>query len=376
MARFKKVTDEDFARLHIRDMETETLSQAMSFIDSLTKFRSVEKLQSTYFKGVKTALENTASDKIYCDYRIEGTVTGRLSCGAYKAPVGTKKFPLGISFHTVPRDAGEDMSRSIRQLCIAPNNEWFITADYKAMELRVLAHVANETNMIKAFVMGEDLHKYTASLIYEKNIEDVTKEERQIAKSVSFLVVYGGGAWKLSKTANVSLAVAERTIAKFQEVYPRVFTWMEQVKAEVYEKHYATSMFGRRRNLPDITSPIQKIQDRCLRQAINFEIQSPASDIVCFSVLDIADEFELRRMKSGLLGTVHDSVEAGSPSDELEEALQIMYHKMTKYPRLKAAGYNLRVPIEIEVEIGRSFSGGTEVKFDKTGSVLNREIFV
>ena len=370
----KKTTDEDIAKLHIKSLKTETLKKALEFINILTEWKSADKLYSTYFEGTQKALNNTGNGRIYFDYRLEGTVTGRLSCGAYKASKEGKEYPLGLSFHTLPRDKEDGDSTSIRQICIVEDGYDFITGDFKAMELRVLAHIAKEKNMIKAFHSGEDLHKYTASLIYEKAIDKITKEERQIAKSISFLVVYGGGAWKLSKTANISLAIAERTIAKFQEIYPGVFEWMDKIKDEIYSQHYTTSIFGRRRNLPDIISPVQKIQDRCIRQGVNFVIQSSASDIVCYCVLDIAKEFKLRGMESSIIGTVHDSIEVRSPKSETEEALQIMYHKMTSYPLLKHYGYFFSVPIEVELEVGRSFSGGNKVEFSKKGSIVNRSI--
>lgn len=366
--RKKKLTDEDIAKLHIKEVSTKNLKESLLFIDALIKWRSVDKLRSTYFEGVKKSLVNTCNSRIYFDYRIEGTVTGRLSCGSYKAG----KDRLGVSFHTLPRDKKD--SESIRDVCIVADPNIFVTADFSTMELRVLAHVANETNMIRAFESGADLHTYTASLIFEKAIEDVTREERQIAKSVSFLVVYGGGAWKLSKTANVSLKVAEQTIAKFKEVYPRVFAWMDEVKEKVYKDHYITSLFGRRRNLPDIVSNVQQVRDTCIRQAINFVIQSSASDITCYAVLDIAEELRLRNMDSKLIGTVHDSIEAEVVPYELEEVLQIMHNKMVNYPRLRKAGYNLKVPIAIEIEVGKSFSGGEKVEFDSKSRILNREV--
>ena len=238
----KKISHEDIAAMHIKTISTKKLDLAMDFFSDLKTYRSKSKLYSTYVLGAKKALANTGNNRIYFDYRPEGTITGRLSCGAYKAKKNGKDFPLGLSFHTLPREKKD----SIRECCIAPDGYDFITADFKAMELRVLAHVANEINMIKAFNSGADLHRYTASLIYEKDIADVTDEERQIAKSVSFLIVYGGGAWKLSKTANIPLYVAESTIQRFKEVYPGVFTWMESVKATITKEKLCKSIFNRR----------------------------------------------------------------------------------------------------------------------------------
>ncbi len=383
MAYYKKVTDEDIAKKHIQQMDTSALEETLKFLEQLKSLRSKDKLLSTYFTGANRALKNTGNGKIYFDYRLPGTVTGRLSCAAYNASLRqltkkgklssvAKKYPLGLSFHTLPRDSA-DKQDSFRSVCVAPDDWYFITGDFKAAELRVLAHVSGDVNMIKAFKSGADPHRYTASLIYEKPVGEVTKEERQIAKSVSFLTVYGGGAWKLSRTANISLAAAEKVLERLKAVYPGVFIWMEHVKSFIYENRYAISMFNRRRNLPDILSKVDKVREKCLRQGVNFEIQSAASDIVCFSLLDIANELKFRDMRSKLAGSVHDSVEMFAPAEELEEVLQIMYNKMTNYPLLRSFGYNLKVDLECEFEVGRSFVGGTEVKFSPKGSVLNFE---
>lgn len=369
MAYSKKLTDEDIAKMHIETLPTKKLEEAMDFFSALKTYRAKEKLYSTYVTGAKKALANTGDNHIYFDYRPEGTITGRLSCGAYKAIKDGKDYPLGLSFHTLPREKVD----SIRECCVAPEGYDFITADFKAMELRVLAHIANETNMIKAFNSGADLHRYTASLIYEKDIKNVTDDERQIAKSVSFLVVYGGGAWKLSKTANVSMEVAERTIAKFQEVYPRVFIWMDEVRETIRRDKHCKSLFGRRRNLPDVDSPIQQVRDGCFRQGINFGIQSSASDIVCYGLIDLDKELKYRGLDAYICGTVHDSIELISSKEDTEEVLQIMYNKLRNYPLLKSLGFNFKVPLEIEVCIGNNFAAKTEVKFSSSGSIINRE---
>ena len=121
-------------------------------------------------------------------------------------------------------------------------------------------------------------------------------------------------------------------------------------------------------------SNVQQERAPCTRQAINFVIQSSASDITCYAVLDIAEELRLRNMDSKLIGTVHDSIEAEVVPYELEEVLQIMHNKMVNYPRLRKAGYNLKVPIAIEIEVGKSFSGGEKVEFDSKSRILNRDI--
>ena len=166
---------------------TEELRTASDFLSSFLALRKAEKLQKTYIHGAKKALAYTDNGRLYVDYRLDGTATGRLSCAAYNA---TK--PMGVSFHTLPRDT----KTNIRSMFVAKKGSAFVTVDYAAMELRVLAHIAREKSMQHAFKSGADLHTYTAKLLFGK--DEITKEERQIAKTVSFLIVYGGGAFNLA----------------------------------------------------------------------------------------------------------------------------------------------------------------------------------
>ena len=168
------------SRSVIQDKSTEDLIQSRDFLKGLLNLRKSEKLAKTYIQGTKKAIEYNERDKVFVDFRFDGTATGRLSCAAYNA-----KKAMGVSFHTLPRDT----ETNIRSIFTAPKGQAFITVDYAAMELRVLSHIAKEGNMQTAFNKGADLHTYTAQLLFNKKV--VTKEDRQIAKTVSFLIVYG-----------------------------------------------------------------------------------------------------------------------------------------------------------------------------------------
>jgi DNA polymerase-1 len=355
------------SRSVIGDAPTDKLERAREFLNRLQELRGLEKLQSTYIDGVGKAVEYNKHNKVYYDFRFDGTVTGRLSCAAYSA-----RENMGVSFHTLPRTKDPN----IRSLFVAPKDHYFIAADYSAMELRILAHACRDKNLINAFFSGQDLHKYTASLIWKKPIDQITPEERQIAKSVSFLIVYGGSEFKLSKTVNIEIDEAKEIIDTYASVYPGVFTWMSEVKEFINKNKYAKSIFGRRRNLDNIKSPIPKIRSRCERQGVNFIIQSSASEITTFALLDMAMEFKKQGMESRVVASVHDSIEVISPKDEIDEALMILNHKMTQYPYLRQAmGFDCVVPLAIEVEVGSSFGGGVDVKFNKSGGVSNlREV--
>jgi len=339
----------------IAQKSTDDLLKAKDFIKGLLDLRKSEKLMRTYIKGTKDAIEYNQKDKVYVDYRFDGTATGRLSCAAYSA-----KKSMGVSFHTLPRDTDDN----IRSLFIAPDNWNFITVDYSGMELRILAHIAKERNMQKALLSGEDLHSYTAKLLFDK--DTISKEERQIAKTVSFLIVYGGGAFNLSETMGIPIRRAEKVISNYQRVYPGIFSYMEYINEFIKENGYAYTIFGRRRNLPDVYSRDRSVVNRALRQGVNFTIQSAASDTLLCSLLGITDQFTSKGMQSRVVATVHDSVEIVSPPEETQEACEIIYDEMVNYSFIRTVfDMEFDVPLAIDMEVGRSFGGGKEVHIQK-----------
>lgn len=337
----------------VRSKTTEELRVASSFINGLLGLRKAEKLQKTYIKGTRNALEYNNSKRLYVDYRLDGTATGRLSCAAY-----TAKKPMGVSFHTLPRDT----KTNIRSMFVAEKGKAFITIDYSAMELRVLAHIAKEKSMQHAFKSGADLHTYTAKLLFNK--EEITKQERQIAKTVSFLIVYGGGPFNLAETMRIPMARAEEIIKNYQRVYPGIFRYMEFINDFIKENSYAYTIFGRRRNLPDVKSKDRKVINRTLRQGLNFTIQSSASDILLCGLIGVSKRFKASSLDAKVVATVHDSLEIISSEKDLLSCLEIVYDELVNYPHLKDLfGINFDVPLAVDVEVGRSFGDGIAVDF-------------
>jgi DNA polymerase-1 len=326
------------------------LLEAKNFIGGLLDLRKSEKLAKTYINGTKKALEYNEVDKVFVDFKLDGTATGRLSCASYNADK-----PMGVSFHTLPRTTEDN----IRSIFAAPKGWKFIAADYAAMELRVLAHVAREGRMQEAFKSGVDLHTYTAQLLFNKNT--ISKEERQIAKAVSFLIVYGGGAFNLAETVGIPMKRAEKIIENYQNVYPGIFSYMEKVNQLILGQGYIDTIFGRRRNLPDIKSKDRKVVNRACRQGLNFTIQSTASDIMLCALLGVSKDLQERSMQARVVATVHDSLEVVCPPEELEEVIEIMRHNMVDAPIMKEV-FNIHfdVPFKIDVEVGTSFGDGIE----------------
>jgi len=336
------------------------LMESKKFLDGLLELRKSEKLTKTYIEGTKNAIAYNELEKIFVDFRFDGTATGRLSCAAYNA-----QKAMGVSFHTLPRET----TNNIRSLFKAPDDWAFIAADYSAMELRVLSHIAKEGSMQLAFNKGADLHSYTAKLLFNK--EDITKEERQIAKTVSFLIVYGGGAFNLSETMGIPMSKAEKIIKDYENVYPGIFSYMEFVNNFVKRNGYAYSIFGRKRNLSDVQSKDRKVVNRALRQGLNFTIQSAASDILLTSLLGASQRFKEAGLQARPVATVHDSIEVVCPQEEVKETLTILYDEMVNYPLIKKI-FNIHfdVPLAIDAEVGKSFGDVKEVHFENGIPIL------
>lgn len=330
----------------------EDLLRAKTFIETLLELKKLEKLHSTYVTGVKNAVKYNQHNKIYTDFRLDGTVTGRLSCGMYSAAEA-----MGVSFHTLPRET----SFNIRSFVTAPDEYDFITADYSTQEMRIMAHVSKEGNMIRAFEQGADLHTFTAQLLFEKEIP--SKRERQIAKTVSFLIIYGGGAFNLAETMNIPIHKAAEIIERYKQLYPRVFDYMDETAVFIEEHKYAESIFGRRRNLLNIDSPDKQAKAQAIRQGVNFTVQSPASDTLLCAFIGGNETVIKKNYNALLLATVHDSIEAISHKSQTKEVTKLIYDEMVEYPYMrKNFGLNLIVPLQVDIEVGKSFGTGEKVE--------------
>lgn len=344
----------------LQDKSTEDLKVARAFIKGMLNLRKSQKLEKTYILGTKKAIKYNETSRVFVDYRFDGTATGRLSCAAY-----TAKEPMGVSFHTLPR--GKE--HNIRSLFVSPKDYYFVTVDYSAMEMRILSHIAKDGNMQTAFINGEDLHTYTARMLFNK--PNITKEERQIAKAVSFLIAYGGGPFNLAETTGISMGRAKNIIANYQKVYPAIFEYMSFVEKFIKRNEYAYTIFGRRRNLPDITSKDYSVVNRAARQGLNFTIQSTASDILLCGLLGTHRRLREESVDARPIATVHDSIELICHKDHISKCLEIVYDELVNYPFIKE-NFNIHfdVPLKIDAEVGHSFGDGVEVDF-KEGKLQN-----
>lgn len=344
----------------LHDKSTKSLKELKGFLTGFLDLRKSEKIKKTYIEGTTKAINYNNEDRVYVDYRLDGTSTGRLSCAAYNA-----KEAMGVSFHTLPRET----KSNVRSIFTAPEGWSFLTVDYAAMELRVLSHIAKEGRMQTAFHEGQDLHTYTARLLFNK--EKISKNERQIAKTVSFLIVYGGGAFNLAETMGIPMRRAEGIIDNYKNVYPGIFSYMEFVNEFIKSNGYAYTIFGRRRSLPDVYSRDRQVVNRALRQGLNFTIQSSASDILVASLVGLSQRMKELNMSSRIVATVHDSIELIAPKEELEALCVLVYDELVNYPYIKDHfNIHLDVPLAVDLEVGRSFGDGKPVTFKEGKPVL------
>jgi DNA polymerase-1 len=192
-------------------------------------------------------------------------------------------------------------------------------------------------------------------------MEKVTKEERQIAKAVSFLTVYGGTEKTLAMKQGISFKKAKNIIDGWMAAFPGVPRYMEHIDKFITKNKYAYTIFGRRRNLPNAGSEAKYIREQAFRQGLNFTVQSSASDFLVCCLIGINNKLKTRSLKSKIVSTVHDSVCLISPDYEVDETINLIVDEMTNYYYVKDNfGINFSVPMEVEVKVGDSFGSGEE----------------
>ena len=365
----KKTKAPSITEAHLKKVAITATGPAKEYIELLLKYKGRIKQHKTYVKGVEKAVAYNEDGRVYSSYNFGNVVTGRLSCSTYSV---SPKHRKGISFHTLPRPDEND-AVNLRSMMTADEDKVFVAADFSQAELRVLAQCCKDENLIEAFNSGQDLHSFTASLVFGKDAKDVTKQERQIAKSVSFLIVYGGGPNKLAEQIGKSVGYCKNIFRAYQDAFPKVFNWINFVHKFVKKNGYAVSIFGRRRHLPNVKSPNRKYQYRALRQGMNFVIQSSASDLMLHSILRLQKYLSATGLDAQILATVHDSVEVQCSKKDLDKTVELMRYVLESTDDFKALyGLDFIVPFAVDVEAGRSFGDMIDAEFDTGGHLLNK----
>ena len=321
----------------------ENLREQHPVIPLILEHRELSKLKGTYVDALPE-LVNPEDGRVHTSFNQAGAVTGRLS----SSNPNLQNIPVRT-----------ELGRRVRGAFIAPKGSVLMSADYSQVELRILAHVSQDANMLQAFANGEDIHAATAALLFNVPIDQVTKDMRRLGKTINFGVVYGISDWGVAGRTELSLEESRKLIQAYNEKYAGVKAYMERTKAMAREKGYVESLLGRRRYFPELSSgrrlPIG-VKNQAEREAINMPIQASAADIIKIAMVRLHDALGKKKFKSKMILQVHDELVLESPQNEVDEVAPLVHEIM-------CGAYRLDAPLEVEVKIGSNWQ---EMKVVKT----------
>lgn len=310
----------------------EKLRDKHPIVNFIMEYRQLAKLKSTYCDGL-TAVVNPNTHRIHSVFTQTVTVTGRLS--------STEPNLQNIPTRT-------ELGREIRKMFVAKDGYVLVDADYSQIELRVLAHIANDETMINAFRNNEDIHAVTASQVLGIPLEDVTKEQRSSAKAVNFGIVYGIGEFSLAQDLHISVKEAKAYIESYLEKYHGVRNYMESIKEQAKKDGYVKTMLNRIRYIPELKSPNYNIRQFGERVALNTPIQGTAADIIKLAMVRVDNRLINEGLKSKLILQVHDELIVEAYKDEVDKVKQILSEEMQ-------GAMELNVPLKVDMSTGHSW---------------------
>ncbi|WP_285765631.1 DNA polymerase I [Peribacillus sp. SI8-4] len=308
----------------------EKLESKHDIVKEILLYRQLGKLQSTYIEGLLKVVNNK-SDKVHTRFNQALTQTGRLS----STDPNLQNIPIRL-----------EEGRKIRQAFIPSEKDWIIfAADYSQIELRVLAHIANDSGLVEAFQAGMDIHTRTAMDVFHVSAEEVTSNMRRQAKAVNFGIVYGISDYGLSQSLGITRKEAGEFIEKYLRSFPGVQEYMEESIHEARQKGYSTTLMQRRRYIPEITSRNFNIRSFAERTAMNTPIQGSAADIIKLAMINMNKRLIEEGLKTRMLLQVHDELIFEAPPEELEILKVIVPEEMEN-----AIGLN--VPLKVDYAYG------------------------
>ncbi len=295
------------------------LKNKHEIVADILEHRGLKKLLGTYIDALPNLI-NKRTGHIHTSFNQTITATGRLS----SSDPNLQNIPI----------RGED-GKEIRKAFVPEPRCLFFSADYSQIELRVMAHLSEDENMIRVFREGKDLHAATAANIYKKAIEDVTRDERTKSKRANFGIIYGITVFGLAERLDISRDEAKRLIDGYFETFPQVHDYMEKSKQVAREKGFVTTLFGRRRYLPDINSHNATVRSFAERNAINAPIQGTAADIIKVAMIRISNRFKREGIRSKMILQVHDELNFSVYPEEKEQVERIVLEEMQGAIQLK-----------------------------------------
>ena len=309
------------------------LSKKNLIVVDILDWRSLIKLQNTYVKALPLQV-NTLTKRIHTQFNQAVAATGRLS----------SNHP---NLQNIPIRTAE--GKQVRKaFCAVDNNHVILAADYSQIELRIIASLANELNMISAFNNGEDIHSSTASKIFGMAVENISKEQRSQAKTVNFGIIYGVSAFGLSSQTSLTRKESKIIIDAYYESYPGLKSFINKQINFARENGYVETILGRRRYLKDINSRNSIVRSASERNAINAPIQGSAADIIKLAMININKRLKNEKLETKMMLQVHDELVFETPKKEIEKCVKIIRHEMENV-------FDLRVKLKVDINYGNNW---------------------
>ena len=307
----------------------EKLAEDHPICKTLLEHRSLSKLKSTYTDKLPKMI-NPKTGRVHTNYAQAVAVTGRLSSNE-------------PNLQNIPVRTAE--GRRIREAFVAPAGSKIVSADYSQIELRIMAHLSGDQSLLDAFAKGEDVHRHTASEVFDTPKDQVTSEQRRYAKVINFGLIYGMSAFGLAQNLDIERSAAQAYMEKYFQRYPSVAAYMERTRHEAREQGYVETVFGRRLWLPDIRSSNMARRQGAERQAINAPMQGTAADLIKMAMIAVQGWIEKEKLLTKLVMQVHDELVLEVPIEELDDV-------KPRIEELMIGVAKLDVPLVVDAGVG------------------------
>ncbi len=311
----------------------ESLSGQHPVVDLVLEHRELSKLKSTYVDALPSAVDEKTG-RVHTSYSQVGAVTGRLSSN-------------NPNLQNIP--IRSELGRRVRNGFIAEKGNVLLSVDYSQIELRIVAHMAQDAGMLEAFRRGQDIHATTAAAIYNIPLEQVTKDQRRHAKAINFGLIYGMSAFGLTRSTDLTLAEAEDFVAAYFRQFPGIKKYLDGIRRQAAEQGYVETLLGRRRYFPALKGQMNRnLRNREEREAINAPIQGTAADIMKIAMVRLPSALKEAKLKAQMLLQVHDELVLECPRGELEKTVRVVKEVME-------SAYRLDIPLETEARAGQNW---------------------
>ncbi|MDD5726397.1 MAG: DNA polymerase I [Patescibacteria group bacterium] len=317
--------------------ELEKLYGTHPIIELIEQYRELSKLLSTYVEALP--LQADKQGRVHTTFNQAVTATGRLS----SSDPNLQNIPIR-----------SELGRKVRRAFLSKPGFVLLSCDYSQIELRIAAALAKDKNMLEAFEKGEDIHTATAAKIWNLKLEDVTKDQRRIAKAINFGLIFGQGPQGLSRTSGISFEDAKKFIARYFEVFSGIKEWMEWSKGIASQQGYVETLFGRRRFLPEIHSFVHQVKAQAERMAINMPIQGTEADLIKMAMIKIAEQLPLISKNSKMLLQVHDELVFEVPEKEVKVVAPQLVDIMQNIEKIGC-------PIIVDAKFGKNWEEMTKL---------------